>query len=102
MLHIIRRACGSGLPAVALLVGVYAMGTTGANAQASQATRDACTGDAMQFCSEFVPDVQKITKCMVAKRRMLSKACQVAMANEHKARRGAARTARRCTRGHKC
>lgn len=99
MLHIMRLACGPGLVAVALLVGVYAMGTTGANAQASQATRDACTGDAMQFCSEFVPDVDKITKCMVAKRRTLSKACQIAMANEHKARRSAAR---HCRRGHKC
>ena len=102
MLHIMRRACGPWLPAVALLVGVYAMGTTGAHAQASQATRDACTGDAMQFCSEFVPDVEKITKCMVAKRRTLSKACQIAMANEHKARRSAARHCVRGHKGHKC
>jgi hypothetical protein len=101
MLRIMRLTCGPGLPAVALLIGVYAMGTGDANAQASQATRDACTGDAMQFCSEFVPDVEKITKCMVAKRRMLSKACQAAMANEHKVRRRAGRQCVR-THGHKC
>ena len=99
MLRIMRLACGPVLPAVALLIGVYAMGTSGVHAQASQETRDTCTGDAMQFCSDFVPDVAKITKCMIAKRRMLSKACQVAMANEHKVRRGAAR---HCVRGHKC
>ncbi len=99
MLRMMGLACGPALPAVILLIGVYAMGTSSAGAQASQETRDACTGDAMQFCSEFVPDVPKITKCMTAKRRMLSKACQVAMANEHRARQ---RAERRCAQGHKC
>jgi len=99
MLRITRFACGPTLPAAVLLIGVYAMGTSGASAQASQETRDACTGDAMQFCSEFVPDVPKVTKCMMAKRRILSKACQIAMANEHKARR---RAGQHCAHGHNC
>ena len=77
---------------IVAVVGAWTVGITAAAAQASQETRDACTNDAMQFCSEFVPDVAKITQCMVAKHRLLSRACQAAMANEHKAkpRRGIA------------
>jgi hypothetical protein len=92
-------ACGPALPAVILLIGVYATGTSSASAQGSQEARDACTGDAMQFCSEFIPDVQKTTKCMMAKRRMLSRGCQIAMANQHRARR---RAGRHCVHGHYC
>ena len=75
-----RRA----LLAAALLIGSCAIGAGGAAAQGSPEAREACQADAMQFCGEYVPDVQLITKCMVAKRRMLSRACQLAMANVHK------------------
>jgi hypothetical protein len=37
--------------------------------------QEACTSDAFQFCSEFIPDIPRITKCMQAKRDRLSPAC---------------------------
>jgi hypothetical protein len=64
---------------------IYALGMTGAAAQgqASEEARQACTPDAMRLCSEFIPDVPKITACMMRKRAQLSPACRQAMANEH-------------------
>jgi hypothetical protein len=88
MMRLMCLARAPGVLCVIGLIGLGAMGISSASAQAnnaaSQEARDACTNDAMQFCSEFVPDVDKITKCMVAKRRLLSRRCQIAMANEHK------------------
>ena len=43
-----------------------------ANAQASPDAQQACTPDAMRLCSEFIPDVAKITACMKAKHSQLS------------------------------
>src|SRR5215470_7178642 len=51
-----------------------------ANAQASDAVRQACTPDAMRLCSDVIPDVPKVTACMKAKSRQLSQACGVARA----------------------
>jgi hypothetical protein len=53
-----------------------------ANAQASDAVRQACTPDAMRLCSDVIPDVPKVTACMKAKSRQLSQACRVAMRGE--------------------
>ncbi len=36
----------------------------------------ACSGDAMRFCQDSLPDVHKIESCMQAKKSQLSKACQ--------------------------
>ncbi|WP_158808287.1 hypothetical protein [Beijerinckia sp. L45] len=36
----------------------------------------ACSGDAMRFCHDAMPDVHKIESCMQAKKSQLSKACQ--------------------------
>ena len=44
--------------------------------QYTQEQRAACEGDAMRLCSEFVPDVQRITACMQQKRRFLSPRCR--------------------------
>jgi hypothetical protein len=35
-----------------------------------------CQGDAMRLCGEFIPDVDRITACMMAKRSMLSDGCR--------------------------
>lgn len=37
----------------------------------------ACTPDAMRLCSEFVPNVDAITACMVRKKAQLSPPCAV-------------------------
>jgi hypothetical protein len=80
MLRIMHLICGPALPVTFLFL---ALGIGGAAAQGSPDVREACTGDAMQFCSEFIPDVPSVTKCMVARRRHLSRECQVAMARQH-------------------
>jgi hypothetical protein len=81
MLRLMRLICGPALPAGIFTV---ALGIVAAAAQGSPEVREACTGDAMQFCSEFIPDVPRVTRCMIAKRRHLSRECQVAMAREHR------------------
>ena len=43
----------------------------------------ACSADAMRFCRDALPDVHKIESCMVAKKAMLSHACQ-AQFNKHR------------------
>jgi hypothetical protein len=35
-----------------------------------------CQGDAMRLCSEFIPDVDRITACMISKRSQLSEGCR--------------------------
>jgi hypothetical protein len=37
--------------------------------------QEACTGDAFRLCSEFIPDISRITACMEAKRDQLSPRC---------------------------
>jgi hypothetical protein len=36
----------------------------------------ACTGDAFRLCSSEIPDVNRVTACMVAKKSQLSPACR--------------------------
>lgn len=80
-MRIVRFLCRSALPAALLLVGLHA-----AAAQGTPEERQACTPDAMRLCSDFIPDVPKITKCMIAKHAQLSKECRLAMANAHRHR----------------
>ena len=35
-----------------------------------------CTGDAMRLCSSEIPDVERVTACMVQKRAQLSEGCK--------------------------
>jgi hypothetical protein len=64
----------------ALLVGVLVLGYGAATAQdGTQEQRQACTPDAMRLCSDAIPDVEKITKCMISKYKELSEPCRLAM-----------------------
>lgn len=58
--------------------GLLAMlsGITSAAAQGSEEERRACTPDAMRLCREYIPNVERIIACMVARRAELSPACQ--------------------------
>ncbi len=64
---------------LALLTGVSLYGLDRANAQASPEVQQACTPDAMRLCSQFIPDVAKVTACMKAKHSQLSTGCLTAM-----------------------
>lgn len=70
---------------LALPVGLVLLGLANAAAQGTPEARDACTGDAMRVCSDSIPDVPKITKCMIAHYRELSEPCRLAMARQHRA-----------------
>jgi hypothetical protein len=48
-----------------------------AGAQGTPEQRQACQPDAMRLCSEFIPDVERITACMAKSRLRLSAACRV-------------------------
>jgi hypothetical protein len=74
-----RLVCRLLLPAGLLLVGLAS-----ATAQGTPEQRQACAPDAMRLCSDFIPDVPKITKCMLAKRSQLSEACRLTMSHGHK------------------
>jgi hypothetical protein len=84
MSRIVRLVCGPVLPACALLVGIAMLASGNTLAQGSPEARQACTPDAMRLCSDFIPDVPKITRCMELKYRQLSPECRLAMAREHR------------------
>ena len=66
------------LLAAVMLIGLATAGST-AMAQGTDAQRQACGDDAMRLCSEFVPDVNKISACMGRKKSQLSPACRQEM-----------------------
>ena len=56
----------------------------------SSEAQQMCTGDALRLCGHEVPNVQRITACMVKQRANLSPGCRAVMDREHAARRRAA------------
>ena len=57
-------------------IGASGLMSEQAFAQGTPEQRQACQPDAMRLCSEFVPDVDRITACMVRNRSQLSPECQ--------------------------
>ena len=41
-----------------------------------------CTGDAMRLCSSEIPDVDRVTACMIQKRAQLSDGCKAVFRKE--------------------
>jgi hypothetical protein len=71
------RISASSLAATAATVGLLSLlALNAADAQGTPEQQQACQPDAMRLCSEFIPDVPAITKCMVKKRSALSPACK--------------------------
>src|SRR5258708_6718402 len=60
------------LAAAALAFGML---TTGALAHTAE-QEQMCTGDAMRLCGEFIPNVDRITACMIQKYSQLSDGCK--------------------------
>jgi hypothetical protein len=50
-----------------------------AAAQGSPQQRAACENDAMRVCGQHVPDVNRITNCMIQNHKRLSPACRASM-----------------------
>jgi hypothetical protein len=64
--------------AAGTLAVLLVAGSTPAAAQAPDAA-DRCTPDVMRLCSEFVPDADRIVKCLKVKQRQLSPSCRSAL-----------------------
>jgi hypothetical protein len=75
----------------ALLFATAALAVHPGPAFASEA-QQMCTGDALRLCGHEVPNVQRITACMVKQRANLSPGCRAVMDRDHAARRRAAAT----------
>jgi hypothetical protein len=76
-----------------LVAFCLSMVATGALAYTAE-QQQACTGDAMQLCGAYVPDVDRITACMVQNKARLTPACRAQFGPEPAALRspGSART----------
>ena len=60
-----------------LIATAFALGALGTSAQAySQEQEQMCTGDAMRLCSSEIPDVDRVTACMVQHKSELSAGCK--------------------------
>ena len=57
----------------------------------------ACTGDAFRLCSSEIPDISRVTACMVAKKSQLSPACRAHFRSGPEPREAAARPVGRPT-----
>ena len=62
----------------AMLFGLvlWLQGSPAGAQQWTQEQRAACEPDAMRLCSQYVPDVERITACMSLNRRHLSPQCR--------------------------
>jgi hypothetical protein len=79
MKHLKWNLSGTILGTVAgALAVLFVAGSTPAAAQAPDAA-ERCTPDVMRLCSEFVPDADRIVKCLKVKRRQLSPSCATAL-----------------------
>ena len=63
---------GKLLAATTLALGLL---TGSANAYTPE-QQQMCSGDAMRLCGEYIPDVDRITACMIRKYSQLSSGCQ--------------------------
>lgn len=72
--RIIRRAGSAAAFAVALSTL-----SPGASFAFSAEAQQMCTGDAFRLCSSEIPNVSKITACMMKQRASLSVGCRTVM-----------------------
>ena len=60
-----------------LIAATFALAALSTAAQAHTPEQEQmCTGDAMRLCSSEIPDVERVTACMVQKRAQLSDGCK--------------------------
>jgi hypothetical protein len=66
----------SGNAKAVLLVALMMAGCSAAHAQGYTADQQAlCTDDAFRLCGSAIPDVDRVTACMVQKQAQLSPGC---------------------------
>ncbi|WP_128923664.1 hypothetical protein [Bradyrhizobium guangxiense] len=67
----------TSLAAATIGIALAVLALPGAGFAYTQEEQQACTPDAMRLCSEFVPNVDAITACMIKKKAQLSPQCAV-------------------------
>jgi hypothetical protein len=61
------------LPAIALLASLWSCAVQAYTPEQQQA----CSGDAFRLCGDAIPDVDRVTVCMIRNRSQLSPGCRV-------------------------
>ena len=72
--------------ALAVAASLSAVTSTASHAFSEEA-RSQCTGDAFRLCSSEIPNIPKITACMVKNRANLSSGCRAVMDRDFAAQR---------------
>jgi hypothetical protein len=63
---------------IALSLLCLTLAPLGARAD-EQSDQQACMGDAMSICGQFIPDREKVGACLYSNRSRISPACRTAM-----------------------
>ncbi len=66
---------------IILVIAIMLSGTRLAGAETEEG-RQACTNDAFQFCSEAIPDRERVFRCLEARKQQISAACRANMPAE--------------------
>lgn len=61
---------------VALATALMSGALTGVSRAHTAEQEQLCSGDALRLCGSEIPDVGRITACMIQKRAQLSRGCQ--------------------------
>ncbi len=80
-----RTVRNAGL-ALIFAASISAVSSTSGFAFSAEA-RSMCTGDAFRLCSSEIPNIPKITACMIKKRLSLSSGCRAVMDRDLAAQR---------------
>jgi len=62
--------------AAALFASVLSTSTSNSAFAYTAEQQQACTPDAMRLCGSYIPDVDRITACMIARKSQLSPECR--------------------------
>jgi hypothetical protein len=77
---------------LAFTVSVSVLSTSAGHAFSSEA-QQMCTGDAFRLCSSEIPNIPKITACMIKNKSNLSPGCRAVMDKDQAASRKASKVA---------
>lgn len=87
--QVLERAVRSASVALAFAAAVSLLSSTASLAFSAEA-QQMCSGDAFRLCSAEIPNIPRITACMVKNRSQLSSGCRVVLDRDLAAQRRAA------------
>ncbi|KIU50167.1 MULTISPECIES: hypothetical protein [Bradyrhizobium] len=86
--RVLRDICRAAV-ALAVAASIASL-TSSASYAFSAEAQQMCTGDAFRLCSSEIPNIPKITACMVKNRSQLTSGCRVVLDRDLAAQRRAA------------